>query len=487
MKKYIFNILALLAVLVMTGCSKDEIVFESELPQFETREGYQLLEVIMPPGTGVDDNIYIVGEFNGGLEAALSNPQWELQKSPTSDYKWGIYLDPSTFVNGKTLADGYYFYNKQQREERTALNQEVMHYENPAVGGRANVTVVRWASYFDKPVDPSEIEHDGYVIYVVDNSGYDELAMYAWGDAECFGGWPGMTPTGEVTKEGVTYKYFDTGEANKGLNENLIFNNNGNGSQLGDYNVTLDKDYYLELTPDGVQEFDPSSAVEHDGYAVFVVNKTGWDNLYMYMWGDVNNLNGEWPGMSPTGIQKINGVEYTYFDLGASNNGLGENLIFNNGDGTQLSDVAFTIDRDLYLEITTSGATEIDPATYDPNGSGTGDQGDPMEYSLYLENATGWDALWVYAWGEKELFGAWPGATYTETVEIAGRTFGKITMTGAGESENLIFHNNDGTQFDGPAIAVDRDYYFTVTADSATEIDASTLKGPKRRIHKARR
>ena len=38
--------------------------------------------------------------------------------------------------------------------------------------------------------------------------------------------------TGSVEIKGITYKYFDTGEANKGLVYNLIFNDNGVGLSL---------------------------------------------------------------------------------------------------------------------------------------------------------------------------------------------------------------------------------------------------------------
>ena len=344
MKKFnIFSFLFLMLLPLLAGCSKDEIIFDSELPRFELRPGYQLLEVIVPQGTMPTDKIYIVGEFNGGQEAAVGNPMWQLEKASDTDVKWGIYLNPDDFVDGKTLADGYTFYNSEQGEERSLDNQPVLHTEAPALGQRLNVLLYRWADYFNKPVDPGEIVHDGYVIYVVDNSGYEDLAMYAWGDAEAFGAWPGMTPTGKVEIEGVTYKYFDTGAANEGLNLNLIFNNNNGGSQLPDYNVTLDKDFYLELTPDAVLEYDPSSNVKHDGYAVFVVNKSGWDELYLYMWGAVNDLNGAWPGMAPTGTQTIKGVEYTYFDLGAANcdAGLEEHVILNNGNGKQTADLNF--------------------------------------------------------------------------------------------------------------------------------------------------
>lgn len=475
MKKLnIFSILCLLLLPVLAGCSKDEIIFDSELPRFELRPGYELLEVIVPQGTLATDKIYIVGEFNGGMDA-VGNPLWELQKAPDTDVKWGIYLNPADFKNGKTPADGYTFVSVEQGEERSLENTPVVHKEVPAPGGRLNVLVYRWADYFNKPVDPGEIVHDGYVIYVVDNSGYADLAMYAWGDAEAFGGWPGMAPTGKVEIEGVTYKYFDTGAANEGLNLNLIFNDNGGGSQLPDFNVTLNQDFYLELTPDGVVEFDPSSSVTHDGYAVFVVNNSGWDDLYLYMWGTVNDLNGAWPGMAPTGTQTINGVTYTYFDLGAANcdAGLEEHVILNNGNGKQIDDVVvFGLDRDVYVELTSNRAVEIDPSTYVPGGDEPEPEPEPEptpgnEYKIYIENNTGWSAFYVYAWGDKEIFGGWPGAQASATEEIGGVTYQVFTVEGSGESENLIFNNNNDVQYDAVSITLDRDYYITAGPDKA--------------------
>jgi len=183
----------------------------------------------------------------------------------------------------------------------------------------------------------------------------------------------------------VTYTYFDMGAANTGLNENLIFNN-GEGSQLADFNFTIDRDIYLRVTASGVEELGEPVSVQHDGYAVFVVNKTGWDAIALYMWGDVNDLNGGWPGMTPTGEQTIKGVTYTYFDMGEANTGLSENLIFNNaGGGNQLADFAYTIDHDVYLEVTASGVTEIDPNTYtDGGGSQTPDYDVVLDRDYYL-------------------------------------------------------------------------------------------------------
>ena len=480
MKKLnIFTVLFLMLLPMLAGCSKDEIIFDSELPRFELRPGYELLEVIVPQGTLATDKIYIIGEFNGGMDA-VGDPRWQLEKASDTDVKWGVYLNPDDFVKGKTLADGYTFYSVEQGEERSLDNKPVVHTEAPGLGNRINVLVYRWADYFNKPQNPDEIVHDGYVIYVVDNSGYEELAMYAYGDAEAFGAWPGITPTGKVEIDGVNYKYFDTGAANEGKNLNLIFNNNNNGSQLPDCNVTLNQDFYLELTPEGVNEFDPSSVVTHDGYTVFVVNNSGWDELYLYMWGTVNDLNGAWPGMAPTGTQVIKGVTYTYFDLGAANcnAGLEEHVILNNGNGKQVDDVVvFNLDRDVYVELSSNRAVEIDPETYTPGTVEPEPEPEPQpgeEYKIYVQNLTGWSDFYIYAYGDKEIFGGWPGMSSTETKEIGGVTYLVFTVEGNGETENLIFNDNNGTQYDAMTITLDKDYYIVANPDGAAAVEPSS-------------
>jgi len=457
---YSLIVVLLAALNVMTSCSSDEdIIFDHERQQFETRADRILLEFIAPYGTAVDDEIYIMGAFNGD-SASMGKEEWKLMKAPGSDVKWGIYLDPATFVSGKTLADGFRFYSATQGTEFTVKGQMANHTDNPGVGTFTNVWGERWESYYWTGEGP-EIEHDGYVVYVIDETGWNALNLYMWGDVnDLNGGWPGMAPTGKQTIGGTQYTYFDMGEANTGLNENLIFNN-GEGSQLADFNYTIDHDVYLRVTASGVEELGEPVVVAHDGYAVFIVNKTGWDDIALYMWGDVNDLNGGWPGMAATGEQTINGVTYTYFDMGEANTGLNENLIFNNaGAGSQLADFAYTIDHDIYLEVTASGVTEIDPATYTTPGD---------THYIYIDDQTGWDAVTLYAWGDKEFFGDWPGAQPTGTATIDGVTYTYWQFTSAGETEHLIFNNNGGGQqtpdFD---VVLDRDYYLTVTASGVT-------------------
>ena len=461
MKKNILWILALVLPFMgfFSSCSSDEdIIFDHERQQFETRADRILLEFIVPFGTTADEEIYITGPFNGD-STAIGNAAYLLTKAPKSDIKWGIYLDPSTFINGKTLADGFRFYSVSQGKEYTTKGEQAWHTDNPSVGTFTNIWGQRWESYYWSGDEP-EIEHDGFVVYVDNQTGWDAITLYMWGDVNNLNGdWPGMAPTGTVKLNGTTWTFFDMGADNSGLSENLIFNNAGGGTQLPDFAFTINRDIYLRVTESGVEEVEVEPSVKHDGYAVFVLDQTGWDDITLYMWGDVNNLNGDWPGMAVTGEQTVAGYTYKYFDMGADNSGLSENLIFNNaGGGTQHPDFAFTIDRDIYLLVTASGVEEIDPYNFKPSSG---------SHKIYINNQTGWDALGLYAWGEglPELFGEWPGLTTYTSETIDGVTYQVFTYEGSGQEYHLILNNaGAGSQVDGPAITTGSDFFFTVTA-----------------------
>lgn len=485
MKNYkIFNLLALVLLLFASAaCSKDDLVFDHELPQFPTKEGAYLLEVIMPQATVVDNDIYIVGAFNGGdPEAVVGDMRWKLEKCENNNVKWGIYLYPSDFAEGTSLADGYTFYNEQQGLEKSLRNEDVLHTEAPELGGRINVTVDRWAAYFETPVDPGEIPHDGYVIYVDDQTGWDALAMYAWGDAEFCGAWPGMTPTGTVEISGTRWKYFDTGAANEGLTEHLIFNNNNGGVQLNDFDVVLDRDYYVRITADGCEEVTVEPSVKHDGYAIFVINNTGWNEIFMYAWGDnIPELFGAWPGIAPTGTQKINGVEYTYWDCGQANNGLHYNFIANNNSGKQIENndiLGVDLNQDYYFLLTSDLKVEVvdpkDPPVVGPVEPDPTPETNP--YTIYVHNTLGWASNYIYAWGDREVFGGWPGKAADLVVDIDGADYQAFKYDGAGETLNLILNDNNGQQVDGPAITGDNNYYFEVTANGWEAVNPNTSK-----------
>ena len=466
---------------LLTGCKSDEdITFDHERQQFETRADRILLEFIAPFGTTADEEIYITGAFNGE-EEAVGNPQYLLTKAPNNNIKWGIYLDPSTFVGGKSLADGFRFYSKNQGKEFTTAGDEALHTDNPGVGTFTNIWGQRWESYYWSGGEAPEPEHDGFAVYVDDQTGWDVLTLYMWGDINNLNGdWPGMSVTGTWNHDGVTWKYFDMGEANNGLIENLIFNNGGAGIQLPDFNFTIERNVYLRITADGVEEIGLEPSVKHDGYAVFVYDETGWDALNLYMWGDTNNLNGDWPGMEVTGEQTINGITYKYFDMGEANTGLGENLIFSNAGASQLADFAYTIDHDVYLHITTAGATEIDPATFQPGGEtptpAPGPDPEPQPTGetviIAVKNSVGYADPHLYVWGDSEACGGWPGAAPVKVTDNGWCLF-ELPANG---TFNLILNDNGSPQVDGPEVFTAGSHFYDVNAGWEESANTVTIQ-----------
>ena len=269
-----------LTVIIMTvffGCKSEDIIYDHELPQFEIRSNAILIELVAPVGTAVDDEIYIFGAFNGLDESNVTEHlQWKLEKAQESDKKWGIYLFPDDFVEGKSLAEGFSFVSKKAGGERNVNGLPVLHKDNPVVGTRTNIWADRWASYFSGADE--EIQHNGYVVYVWDESGFDNLYLYMYGDVnDLNGGWPGMAPTGTETINDIEYTYFDIGEDNNGLSETLIFSNNG-ATQLKDYGpVVFNDNIFLHILADGtIEKVSESSMVEHDGAVVYVLDGKGW-------------------------------------------------------------------------------------------------------------------------------------------------------------------------------------------------------------------
>lgn len=360
------NILKLAAVLLpligITGsCSdKEDIVFDHEQAAFEIQSDKILLEVIPAPSTADEEDIYIVGAFNGmDDETVIGNGKYMLTPSTTVKNKRGIYISPADFVNGKTLADGYHFVSSKQRNEVTALGETVNRTIYPSVGTRTNIYVTKWAAFFDSAHEVPT--HDGFVVYVDNQTTWTAISLYMWGDVNNLNGdWPGMLPTGTQVIDGTTYTYFDMGADNTGLNENLIFNNGGGGMQLADFNYTIDHDVYLRITDSGLEEIsggspEPPAA---PGYKLYVDNQTGWANVAMYVWGDTE-LFGGWPGALPSRTAEIDGVTYQVWNIG--DNGATYNPILNdNGAGSQVDGPqGITATRDYYYKVTATGWEEI--------------------------------------------------------------------------------------------------------------------------------
>jgi hypothetical protein len=483
---------------VASACAPtDPLTFDHEQRAFDLRSNAILIEGIMPQASMADEEIYIIGAFNGG-EAAVGNPEYRMTHSETVPSKWGVYVDPSRFQDGKTLADGFTFYSIQQGLERSPRNEDVYHRVTAAAGDWANVYVDKWAKYFAPPEKPDEVvlpEHDGVRVYIIDQTGWDAIALYQWGDENNFGGgWPGAQVSGTWTCNGQEYKYFEYGDDIFGLGQNLIFNNNDNGTQLKDYFVTFEagvKDYFLLVTAEGVEvapnpvegggSSDPRDAMtEASPWSVIgSIASTG------NSWGQDEPMVTDGTWHAALGLVLSASDEFKFrkdadwgTNFGGAFEALGESFAVTQ-DG---SNIKVTEDGTYDLFLNPDAAIVVivnagDPVTL-PSGEGGGEIEPPVEetkapVTIYVQDASGWENLYLYMWGDKELCGGWPGTAVTETEKFGSVFYKKIVVDDAeGRAENLIFNNNDGTQTESYAVTLSKELFVSLDADGViTSID----------------
>ena len=202
----------------------------------------------------------------------------------------------------------------------------------------------------------------------------------------------------------------------------------------------------------------------HNGYVLYVDNKSTWKDLALYAWSsDGPEIFGGWPGMAPTGTEEIDGVEYTYFDLMSENTGKVYNFILNdNKKEEKQQDVIsdFAITRDLYVELTDEGCKE--------KVSGVG-------YRIYALNHTGWKNMYLYVWGDGTFLGGWPGSKpLPEKVEVAGHKYDvfEFPANAKGKNMNLMFNsgNDEKTTPESTNIKLDKDTYVQVVIEGGPKV-----------------
>lgn len=470
MKKILNRLLALpLMAVAFVGCTNEVLTFEHEKPQFETRADAILLEVILPSSSSANDQFYIVGDFNGGQEAVVGNAEWQLSKASTDVAKWGIYLDPSKFVAGKTLADGFTFYSEAQGQERSARNEPVTHTLDVAVGSRTNVWINQWETFFgERPRDWSRV-------YLYNQRGWEEIALYCWGDglSDPFGGWPGMQPSGTETVNGLEFTYFDIDKSLDGLILNLIPNNNGGGEQVEDESVsgwTVEGDLYVALTATGGVVMDPDNLVApYKGHKVYIDDQSGWGDLALFAWHNYSPVDAGYPGWQVSGTEIINDVEYKYFMLPETLNDHAFSLVFNNNvpadspDKKEVQGPAMEkFSEDVYYKLSESGFEVANPYG--------------IERKIYVDNLIDWEAVALHYWGDGVAGTAWPGLQPSGAEEIGGVSYIVFTLPGEldGKAINFILNNNNnGVQLAAyPISPVNRDYHFRIPANPVNNVTA---------------
>ena len=493
--------------LVASACAPTEpLTFDHEQRAFDLRSNAILIEGIMPQASMADEEIYIIGAFNGG-EAAVGNPEYRMTHSETVPSKWGVYVDPSRFQGGKTLADGFTFYSVQQGLERSPRNEDVSHRITVGAGDWANVYVDKWAKYFAPPEKPDEVvlpEHDGVRVYIIDQTGWDAIALYQWGDENNFGGgWPGAQVAGTWTCNGQEYKYFEYGDDIFGLGQNLIFNNNDNGTQLPDYNLRFEagvKDYFFLVTAEGVEvapnpvegggSTDPRDAMTETSPWGVIGSIASTGNS----WGQDEPMVTDGTWHAALGLALSASDEFKFrkdadwgVNFGGAFEALGEPFAVTQ-DG---SNIKVTEDGTYDLFLNPDAAIVVivnagDPVTL-PSGEGGGEVEPPVEetkapVTIYVQDASGWENLYLYMWGDKELCGGWPGTAVTETEKFGSVFYKKIVVDDAeGRAENLIFNNNDGTQTESYAVTLSKELFVSLDADGA--ISTIDPRNPDIRIY----
>lgn len=110
------------------------------------------------------------------------------------------------------------------------------------------------------------------------------------------------------------------------------------------------------------------------------------------------------------------------------------------------------------------------------------------KHYIYAQDHTSWNALGLYAWGDSELFGAWPGETWVDEVVIDGEMYKKFLLDAETGNYYLIFNNwNNGKQLPDYSIVANRDYYFIVDDTQVVEVEpivdgVATVQATKRPI-----
>lgn len=468
-------------MVLAAGCAKEPIVFDHEKPAFETKEGQILLEVIVPKETKTDDVIYIAGAFNGGDEAAASDVRWQLEHSTTINEKWGIYLDPTTFEDGKTLADGFHFMSTMDGEERTPLNKQAMHYDDPALGTSTNIYVNKWAAFFEVE---EVIEHDGYVIYFDDQTGWDEIALYAHGTSEVFGKWPGAQVTGTEKINGKTWKYIDCGAGNAGHVVTLIFFNSKNDSQRFEgqdclKNVTLNKNHFFTLTADAIETVE----MEQQHY-LYITKPADWDAIALYAFrNEAPSEFGAWPGAQPTGkTVTVKDMEYFQFAVPAEAIGKENTFIANNNNaGKQAGNLYVELleAQDYYIVCDGSASTIVDPQ----NPPATEEPEPELTYGIYISNNLNWDLrvhIWVnVAEGEDAIDTEWPGYKLTEKKTVDGIEYFYVLAEKKFEGKNcgmIVSNNGDDVERYQTEINLDKDLYFNLTSEGLIPVESKATE-----------
>lgn len=499
MKKLLYILLIPFMAALFGSCEKtEELVFDHEKPQFELRDNAILLEVIMPQGTTADDKIYIVGAFNGGETNAVDNLQWQLEKAPQSDHKWGIYLYPSLFEAGKTLADGFYFVSASQGKERTLDNEDVLHTATAAVGERVDIKAVRWETYFNPPPAWPAVE-SGKIMLKLTVPDYTPLnSMIAlYGNVNDWNGSDHSKWGAVMLDKTHYYIVIDPAEFSSGKTLADEFK----VAVICPAPVVANQDqwWYHQANADGsateIAGFTIEGAVAGMSYSLDVAGWARSADMVDAPWSPSNiiTLNITVPDYTPVNATIVLRGEINNWDAGTDPK----------WTATMLSKTAYQMTLDpadfeagktiadnfkLCLVIGGFGAWTFQANEDGSDASGVFFKGITNSVEVlhwrnkdlipppdgitirWRQPGNEWTAMAVYAWGgtpNSDPFGGWPGEVVTSDAD----GWYSVTLPEGQSVGNVIFNNAGGSaQFDAPQVLSENGTY-EITATSCTRLD----------------
>ena len=156
---------------------------------------------------------------------------------------------------------------------------------------------------------------------------------------------------------------------------------------------------------------------------LYMKNDAGWSNAYCYMWNSGNDTNSSWPGVKMTYV----GDNVWSYKAAKSF----QNVIFNNGSGTQTGDMTAPGAGYIYNNKTNSWSKYGVTPTQTPVTS----------TKVYCKNTSGWSNVYCYMWNNSnDTIGNWPGVA----MKYEGNNVWSLEVKK--EYENVIFTNGSGEQ-----------------------------------------
>ncbi|MBD5306342.1 MAG: starch-binding protein [Bacteroides sp.] len=254
-----------------------------------------------------------------------------------------------TKAPGKVGEDGKYLYattsvaGDWQTWPDETMPAETWTVKPQGGGGGGNVGGDRVEP--DPVVEPSMSEGEQAIFF--EHESWNPVTAWVWSNSTNYtgGSWPGenLTYLGNNV-----YKWTYTGSGKIPADAKVIFSNNGNDQVSKDGWGFVNGGYYTsagyQRTIEGAGEIedDPIIPVEPTSWTAYFDNSsTNWGEVKVWVWDENSNKNytgGNWPGQS---ISLDATTGYYKFSCTVEDANPKMMIIFNNGSGTQTSDLEF--------------------------------------------------------------------------------------------------------------------------------------------------